>query len=229
MTTKARSKTAPEVPAPAAPASAPLTLTPDKGERNAQSLAKLALSPAFQACATTRTYLTRMTGDLDVNALQQEVIRQAEMIKAGNLMPVEIMLFDQALSLQAIFTSFADRAAMNAGQYLPAAETYLRLALKAQAQCRATLETLADIKNPQPTAFIRQQNIAANQQVNNGTVPPSASPGVTELVHAGESDNPANELKAVTYEQGQRLDFGAAAATGSGHPAMATLDVGNRA
>jgi hypothetical protein len=34
------------------------------------------------------------------------------------------------------------------------------LALKAQSQCRATLETLAAIKNPQPVAFVRQANIA---------------------------------------------------------------------
>ena len=42
-------------------------------------------------------------------------------------------------------------------EHLPAAETYMRLALKAQSQCRATLETLANIKNP-PTVFARQAN-----------------------------------------------------------------------
>jgi len=30
------------------------------------------------------------------------------------------------------------------------------LALKAQAQCRATLQTLAEIKNPHPVAFVKQ-------------------------------------------------------------------------
>ena len=51
---------------------------------------------------------------------------------------------------------------------MQAAETYVRLALKAQAQCRATLETLATIKNP-PVVYARQANIAAGrQQVNNG-------------------------------------------------------------
>ena len=43
----------------------------------------------------------------------------------------------------------------------------MRLALKAQGQCRATLETLATIKNP-PVVFARQANIAQGpQQVNN--------------------------------------------------------------
>ena len=44
---------------------------------------------------------------------------------------------------------------------------YLRVALKAQAQCRATLETLAEMKQP-PTLLARQANIAHGpQQVNN--------------------------------------------------------------
>jgi hypothetical protein len=43
----------------------------------------------------------------------------------------------------------------------------MRLALKAQGQCRATLETLAVLKNP-PTVFAKQANIAAGaQQVTN--------------------------------------------------------------
>lgn len=213
MTNKARSK---GKPAPAVPSSAALRVTVGKDETLAQAMAGMALSPAFQACAISLRYLKRMTGDLDVNDLHQEVIRQAEIVKAGNLGAAEAMLFDQAISLQAIFTSFADRAAINAGEYLPAAETYLRLALKAQAQCRATLETLADIKNPQPTAFIRQQNIAANQQVNNGTV-------TNARAHAGESGNPTNELSAVTHEQRQRLDLGATPAAGAGDPAMAAV------
>jgi len=44
----------------------------------------------------------------------------------------------------------------------------MRLALRAQSQCRATLETLAVIKNPTTVAYVRQANIANGpQQVNN--------------------------------------------------------------
>jgi hypothetical protein len=39
---------------------------------------------------------------------------------------------------------------------------------KPQAQCRATIEALAEIKNPRPVAFVKQANIAQGpQQVNN--------------------------------------------------------------
>jgi hypothetical protein len=43
----------------------------------------------------------------------------------------------------------------------------MQMVLKAQSQCRATLKTLATIKNP-PVVFARQANIAQGpQQVNN--------------------------------------------------------------
>lgn len=61
----------------------------------------------------------------------------------------------------------ARRAHMNMDKYLDATDRYMRLALKAQGQCRATLETLANLKNP-PVVVARQANIANGpQQVNN--------------------------------------------------------------
>jgi hypothetical protein len=60
-------------------------------------------------------------------------------------------------------------------EYLNQMEANLRLALKAQAQCRATLEAPAEIKNPRPVAFVKQQNVGHNVQVNNGTAPPTVA------------------------------------------------------
>jgi hypothetical protein len=82
-------------------------------------------------------------------------------------------------------------------------ETYLRLALRAQTQCRATLETLAAIKNPQPVAFVRQANIAHGpQQVNNA--------GTAEGSRAGDTKNQQN--KVLDYQHGERLDTATAGA-----------------
>ena len=47
----------------------------------------------------------------------------------------------------------------------------MRLALKAQSQCRATIEALTNIKNPRPVAYVRQANIGQAVQVNNGGAP----------------------------------------------------------
>jgi hypothetical protein len=60
----------------------------------------------------------------------------------------EATLATQAVALNAIFTEMARRSGLNMGEYVSASESYMKLALKAQAQCRATIETLAAIKNP---------------------------------------------------------------------------------
>lgn len=60
-------------------------------------------------------------------------------------------------------------------------EVFLKLALRAQSQCRATLEILALIKHPQPVAIVKQANIAAGpQQVNN--VQPAAPQSETRTI-----------------------------------------------
>ena len=93
---------------------------------------------------------------------------QGDAVNAGDLGAAERMLSAQAAALNAIFGELARRAALNMGEHLGAAETYMRLALKAQSQSRATIETLATIKNP-PTVYARQVNVANGpQQVNNG-------------------------------------------------------------
>ncbi len=123
---------------------------------------------------------------------------QVKAIVGGDMKRVEGMLVAQAHTLDAIFNELARRAALNMGVHINAMDIYLRLALKAQSQCRTTLEALAEIKNPQPTAFIRQQNISVNQQVNNDAVP---------LAH-GKIKNQPNELLTEGVHHGTTLDTG---------------------
>jgi hypothetical protein len=111
------------------------------------------------------------------------------------------MLIAQAHTLDAMFNRLIVRATMNQGEYLDAADRYYRLALRAQSLCRATIETLAAVKNPPNLAFVKQANIGQAVQVNNGTAPAPRAP---------ESENAPNKLLEVT--DGQRLDVGAATA-----------------
>jgi hypothetical protein len=54
----------------------------------------------------------------------------------------------------------------------------LTLALTAQAQYRASLEALSEIKSPRPVAFVQQANSSGGpQQVNTGSVPPASATG----------------------------------------------------
>ena len=114
------------------------------------------------------------------------------------------MLVAQAHTLQARFYELARRAGFNLGEYINAGETYMRLALKAQSQCRATLETLATIKNLAPLTFVKQANIAQGpQHVNNGVQ--SASEGS----RARETKIPQNKLLAAAWRTaGHRNDEG---------------------
>ena len=89
----------------------------------------------------------------------------------GDLKEVEAVLISQATALNTIFAELARRAALNMGEYLDAADKYMRLALKAQGQCRSTLETLATVKNP-PVVFAKRgqhcERAAAGEQRNAG-------------------------------------------------------------
>lgn len=55
------------------------------------------------------------------------------------------LLMTQASSLDAIFTELTRRAGLSMGKHPEAFERYMRLALKAQANSRSTLETLARV------------------------------------------------------------------------------------
>ena len=149
--------------------------------------------------------------DLDQGAIMETLGDGALDLKDGSLDGLERMLFAQASSLNGVFICMAQRSAQNLGEYLPAAVTYMKLALKAQSQCRATLETLAAIKNP-PVIYARQANFANGpQQVNNG-----------DPTRASENQNAPNELLEVQNE-GERLDLGTPGQASGGDPALASM------
>jgi hypothetical protein len=138
----------------------------DSSVVQAETRAKMVLRPGIQGAFTIKDY-TEEFGEVDPAALANQLVGQTEQVNKGELKHAEAILAVQAQTLDAIFNGLARRTAVNAGEYMAACETYLRLALKAQSRCRATLETLAMIKNPRPLAFVKHANIAAPQQVNN--------------------------------------------------------------
>lgn len=182
-------------------------LTP---EERAKSLAVLSLAPAYTAAAVVEAFAGAY-GQVDALAVADELSRQCKAVHGNDLRRLEAMLTAQAHSLDVMFTSLARRG--KAQQHLAPYEAHMKLALRAQSQCRATVETLAAIKNP-PVVFAKQANIAhGHQQVNNGTAAPVA--------HAEQTDKPQTEL--LEHDDGERLDTGTAAATSRGDQAMETV------
>ena len=130
----------------------------------------MATSATVQAIYGMEPWVKQSQGDVDLAVLLDTLVAQNDAMTRGDMGKIELMLFNQSLTLQAMFTTLSRRAAMNVGEHMGAVDTYLRLALKAQSQCRSTLEALAEIKNPRPATFVKQANIANGpQQVNNGT------------------------------------------------------------
>jgi len=127
------------------------------------------LRPVTQAVLTTQAY-SPQSEVVDLQALVAELT----LLTKNDLSHAEAMLMAQALTLDAMFNNLAQRVALrldNESPYtLQRTEAYLRLALKAQGQGRATLEALAKIKNP--PVVIAQTNIANGpQQINFGAKP----------------------------------------------------------
>lgn len=175
----------------------------------ALAVAALTLRPSANAAAVVHEY-GKSFGEQDVGALAGELAASIEQVQGGEMKQCEAMLLGQAYALQSIFMSFSRRAL--AQEYQKNLESFFRMAMKAQNQCRMTLETLAAIKNP-PVVFAKQANIAHGpQQVNNGIPTPA---------HAEKTINQANELLEVQH--GERLDTGTAGEAASVDPAMAAL------
>jgi hypothetical protein len=126
--------------------------------------------------AATRVILasenkSRYEEDIDFVELGSCLQDQIKAVNQGDMSHVEAMLIAQATALQSLFARLAERG-MGCDQ-IPGFEANMRMALRAQNQCRTTLETLAGIKNP-PVVYARQANVTTGpQQINNGVAAPS--------------------------------------------------------
>ena len=161
----------------------------------------------------------------DVNAVVDALAQQVEAVNVGDLTRAEGILIAQAHALDNIFTILARRATTQ--QSLQQWEAYMRMGMRAQNQCRMTLETLAAVKNP-PMVFAKQANInnGGQQQVNNGV--PGAAAGVARTdASAPNSSSPPTELLGAS--NGQWLDAGAAGTTSGTDSVLETVGAIHRA
>jgi hypothetical protein len=172
-------------------------LTADGSER---IKAEMLLSPEMMALDIAMSSIpgieeSKLWGDSSSHIIAELQTKSAA-VNSGDLRHVESMLVNQAIALQHIFLRMTVRGIHQTK--MEHIDGFMRLALKAQNQSRATLETLASMRTP-PVVYAKQANINhGNQQVNNGV---SITPSSDEII------NPHNELlKEAGYE---RVDTGA--------------------
>ena len=205
-----------------APATPPAKRNPDAFEIDAatkettsQSLARL-MTTSVVAAITVKAYSGAGEG-LEVPDLVTAMKKAGDEAVAGDLGRVERMLANQLLTLDVMFHSLAQRSGRQ--ENFKGIEVLMRLALKAQAQARSTAEALALLKNPMP--YIKQANMTTGpQQVNNTYAGTPSHSGIQS--GAGNFQSEPNKLLGEA-DHGQRLDIGAAAATGRVNQKLAAL------
>lgn len=172
-----------------------ITAPAKRDESRSAHLARHMTSPATTAAVTSSYFIEGTVKSVELPELVTVLQDKVAKVQKGDLSDLEATLAAQATTLNSIFNELARRAASNMGVQIDTTERYMRLALKAQGQCRATIETLAAMKNP-PVVIARQANFSAgHQQINNGdTILPPAENSQTA------------QIKVLDANHGQRLD-----------------------
>jgi hypothetical protein len=172
-------------------------------EMRERAFTSKSLRPSAASAITIRTVLAEQFGhipDLTLDSLANELAAQCTAVANGHMDRPEAMLMSQAQTLDAVFQHLTQKA-YNKINEIEAAERLLRLAFKAQGQCRATLETLGYLKNP-PAVYAQQANLATGaQQVIN-----------QHVSSVREMESGKNEL--LEGKDGERVEYGSASSAG---------------
>ena len=186
-------------------------------------LAEAMIRPSANAAAVIESFQVNLGGkDVVLERLLPALRADIEKLESGDVSRLEAMLYSQAVALQTIFSSLARRASKQ--EYMKQYETYLSFALRAQAQSRATIQAIVELKYPRQVAFVKQANIAhGHQQVNNGqgAEPEPHAKRVRQVVQ-----NKLLETDNGKFSEG--LDTRTSATSKRGHKTMATVGQGNR-
>lgn len=131
-----------------------LHMTARKGETGRETVARKMVGPYTRHGLIAGEALSRFLSNVDdshkpgLADYAYAVKDRAEKAATGDISASSELLMAQAVSLDSIYTEFARIALINVGTHTDAAERYMRLALKAQANSRATLEALAKLHQP---------------------------------------------------------------------------------
>lgn len=144
----------------------------DLEKENRINRTKNAINPIGGAALTLNSFYDNR---LDLETLIRDLMEKTNEVDSDNLACIEQMLVTQAVTLNIIF----NRCVVNAGAtdtWIDQIERFANIALRAQNHFRKTALALAAIKHPPQKQIVEQQNIAVNQQVNNGAKSPVRDP-----------------------------------------------------
>lgn len=178
-------------------------------ETQAQALARTVTNP--ESLSASVLTICQNIDQTQVNEMVDELKQQSAAIHNNDMSRAESMLIAQAHTLDGLFAKLASHAltSNDLGKF----ERYMKLALRAQAQSRATLQTLGEVKTPKQFAYVGQANIGNQVQVNNECV---------AATRTREKQKAQNELMEVQHDE--RLDARTTGKASRTRPAMAAVE-----
>jgi len=121
-----------------------------RGVARERELAEQAIDPDVTSAAVVAAFWECLDGGIDPQAGYEAMRAHVAQARKNVRASAEATLLGQAAALNAIFADMARRAQAHLGRPGRAAERYLRLAMRAQNQCRATLNALAELSRQRP-------------------------------------------------------------------------------
>lgn len=161
------------------------------GEDPGLGVSRFAINPSLRAALSTHNLLKKgqVLGQnleqLDTVGLADALEEQVALAKNKDLDQGVGMLVAQAYTLDALFNHLLQKGLYS--DYIDHLDSFMKLALRAQSQARSTWEAVSAIQNPLVAGYVKQANIAQNQQVNNDST-------VTNGSRAREIENQPTEL-----------------------------------
>lgn len=120
-----------------------------QGASDGRVMSDLVLSPvARHSALATEAGSRGFGGKPPAMDAYESLSAQIDKAAAGDMTLASTTLAAQAVSLDTLFTEMAQRSRKCMGSHFDAAERFIRLALKAQANCRTTLEALGKLHQP---------------------------------------------------------------------------------
>ena len=177
-----------------------------EGETEGKAMARAVLRPTTQGAVTVRSYCDSAYSELDLNELIKALSEQTKAVISRDVGRAEAMLAVQAHTLDAIFNNLARRA-MGAELLRISSRAYLKLGLRAQAQCRSTWEAISEIQNPRVAGFVQQANISHGpQQVNNASRTGETGKSAKQTIGGNRSMSQTNGWTAERRKRQARAD-----------------------
>ena len=174
-----------------------------QGDTMPVTKARAATKASINAVMVVNAFQGNIMGkDVDLGELVTEMQTKFKEVNDGDLSTLEAMLVGQATALQTMFTSLTMKATNQ--EYLKNYQSFMVLALKAQAQSRATISALVDLKYPKQAAtFVKQANMTTGpQQVNNSCAGTPLHSGI----QSGAGNIQSEQNKLLEADNGNYLD-----------------------